>query len=299
LQSEESVYHKDGELHTYLTVKFPLKNEEGVAYGICAISTDITDRKEAENEINKLNAELEQRVRDRTAELETANKELESFSYSVSHDLRAPLRAINGFAEIIARRHRASLNQEGQRYFDYIVEGSAQMGRLIDDLLRYSRLGRRALRLGTVSPLDVLSAVMKTLAGRIAETNAQVAIPQAIPRVRGDRTLIEQIFTNLFENALMYRSAEAPLRVEIRGTVTDDHVVIEVSDNGIGIQPEYHEKIFNMFQRLHGYDEYPGTGVGLAIVRKAAKLMDGDIWVESDVGQGSRFFVKLHLSKED
>lgn len=171
------------------------------------------------------------------------------------------------------------------------------MGRLIDDLLRYSRLGRRAFSLQSVNPLDVLSKVIKTLADRIAESDAQIAIPEAMPLVHGDQTLVEQIFTNLLENALMYRRSGTPLRVEIRGTVTDDHVVIEMSDNGIGIPSEYHHKIFNMFQRLHSYDEYPGTGIGLAIVRKSANLMDGEVWVESDAALGSRFFVKLTQAK--
>ncbi|MBM4329268.1 MAG: PAS domain S-box protein, partial [Deltaproteobacteria bacterium] len=276
---------------------FHLRDASGTVVGWATVSRDITERKKAQEEIYRLNAELEQRVLERTAQLEEANRDLESFSYSVSHDLRAPLRAISGFAEIIARRHRASLNDEGQRYFDSIVEASAQMGRLIDDLLRYSRLERRAVQLQTINPLAVLGKAIKTLTERIAESGAEIAIPEDMPVAYGDATLLEQIFTNLLGNALTYRRSEGTPRIQIGATVRHGYVVIEVSDNGIGIAPEYQEKIFNMFQRLHSYEEYPGTGIGLAIVRKSANLMNGQVWVESELGHGSRFFVKLIQAK--
>lgn len=260
---------------------------------ILGVIQDNTERKEAEELIIKLNESLEQRVRDRTAELEQANSDLESFSYSVSHDLRAPLRAISGFAEIIARRHRDYLNEEGQRYFANIVEASEQMDRLIDDLLRYSRLGRRVIRLHAINPLQAIDRVVKTLFDRIIESGAELVIPEEMPQVHGDLTLLEQIFTNLLENALTYRSADKLPRIQISSKVTNGHVVIEVSDNGIGIPPAYHQKIFNMFQRLHSQEDYPGTGIGLAIVKKSSNLMDGHVWVESNEGHGSRFFLKL------
>jgi PAS domain S-box-containing protein len=272
---------------------FHLRDAGGTVVGWATVSRDITERKKAQEEIYKLNTQLEQRVLERTAQLEEANRDLESFSYSVSHDLRAPLRAISGFAEIIARRHRNSLNEEGQRYFDNIIEGSSQMSRLIDDLLRYSRLGRRAVRLQALDPLASLRRSIKTLAGRIAESGAEIGIPEEMPAVHGDQTLMEQIFTNLLENALMYRRSRGTPRIQVDAAVSDGYVVIEVSDDGIGISPEYHQKIFNMFQRLHSHDEYPGTGIGLAIVRKSVSLMDGGVWLQSDVGQGSRFFVRL------
>jgi len=189
------------------------------------------------------------------------------------------------------------LNDEGQRYFDSIVESSAQMGRLIDDLLRYSRLERPAVQLQTINPLAVLGKAIKTLTERIAESGAEIAIPEDMPVAYGDATLLEQIFTNLLGNALTYRRSEGTPRIQIGATVRHGYVVIEVSDNGIGIAPEYQEKIFNMFQRLHSYEEYPGTGIGLAIVRKSANLMNGQVWVESELGHGSRFFVKLIQAK--
>lgn len=238
-------------------------------------------------------ADLELRVARRTAQLEAANKELEAFSYSVSHDLRAPLRAVSGFAEIIARRHRASLDDQGQHYVDNIVEASARMSQLIDDLLAYSRLGRTSVRRQSVSLHDLLARITKDLAARAAESDADIDLPGDRLVVRGDPTLLNQIFANLLGNALTYHRPGSPPRVAISWRDESDHVVVCVSDNGIGIPPEYHNKIFNVFQRLHSEDDYPGTGIGLAIVKKAAELLGGRVWVESVVGEGSTFFVQL------
>lgn len=237
--------------------------------------------------------ELDRRVRERTEQLQAANKELEAFAYSISHDLRAPLRAVSGFAQIIARRHRAALNAEGQHYVDNIVLAGERMGTLIDDLLAYSRLGRQALKSRPVDLGRVLSQAINNLADRVAATGAMINLPEDWPVVSGDQTLLQQIFTNLLDNALIYRQPDVAPDLRVTWTIEDGQVILAVADNGIGIAPEYQEKIFNVFQRLHSDEDYPGTGIGLAIVKKAAETLGGRVWVESAVGQGSTFFVKL------
>jgi PAS domain S-box-containing protein len=247
--------------------------------------------------IQQYAAELELRVQKRTAQLQAANKELESFSYSVSHDLRAPLRAISGFSAIIARRHRANLNEEGRHYVDNIVQASEHMGRLIDDLLTYSRLGRTGVRREPVSLADLMNEISRNMQSRLAEVHGTLHLSEDLPVVSGDHTLLSQVFTNLLENAFTYRKPDISPEVCVTYRSEDDHVIVEVSDNGIGIPPEHQEKIFNMFQRLHSEDEYPGTGIGLATVRKSVELLGGSVWVESNVGEGSTFFIRLSKEK--
>jgi PAS domain S-box-containing protein len=271
----------------------PAWDANGVCTHLIGSVHDITEIRRAEEEIRILNQELEKRVIERTSQLRAANKELESFSYSVSHDLRAPLRAISGFSEIIARRHRASLNEEGQHYFNNIVRASERMGHLIDDLLNYSRIGRGAVRRELISLRDVLAPLKNEFSTRLKGINGTLDVADGLPVVLGDKTLLNQIFTNLLENALTYRKPDMPLRINVQWQPEGHAVVIRVSDNGIGIPMENHQKIFNIFQRLHSEDDYPGTGIGLATVKKSVELLRGDVWVESQAGEGSTFFVKL------
>ena len=257
------------------------------------VFADITERKRIEDEIRGLNKQLEIRVAQRTSELEEANKELEDFVYSVSHDLRAPLRSVSGFAEIINRRHRVSLNEEGQHYIDNIIKASGQMGILIDDLLKFSRLGRKSIETARVSLDDVFAGALETLSDELEKVNALISIPKQMPIVKGDFTLVTHILINLLDNAIKYRKLNERLEIDIGFELDDGFVVVFVTDNGIGIAPEYHEKIFNIFQRLHTQEDYPGTGIGLAAVKKGMQILGGQVGVESELGKGSIFRIRI------
>lgn len=242
--------------------------------------------------ITNINRELETRVAQRTAALEKSNAELEAFAYSVSHDLRAPLRAISGFSGILAERYRAGFDREGQRHLDSIVRAAAHMNRLIDDLLQYSRLGRGALKFETVDLAALLHDITPLFQHRLPK-DGRIEILAPLANPWGDARLIGHILTNLVDNALKYQPDGQTPVIEVRSAAQDDTVLISVGDNGIGIAPEHHDMVFNVFQRLHGEDEYPGSGIGLAIAQKAACLMNGTLTLESALGHGSCFMLRL------
>ena len=246
-------------------------------------------------QIKRQNEELELRVAQRTAQLQASNRAFEEFAYSVSHDLRAPLRAISGFAEIIARRHKDLLDEEGRHYFDNIIQAADRMGELISDLLSYSRLGTSSIQSRQVSLDALVRQVLTGFEGIVAETEAEIVLPDEDLRLTTNPTLLSQILTNLIDNALKYRKPGVPPKIEIRVETTDNEAILSVMDNGMGIAPEYLDKIFDIFQRLHSREEYPGTGIGLATVKKAATLLGGSVSVSSRPGEGSVF--SLHLPR--
>lgn len=260
------------------------------------LANDVTARLQAEREVQQLNMELERRVAQRTAALEAANRELESFSYSVSHDLRAPLRAVSGFAQILSKRHRERLEGQGAHYLDNILTASRRMEALIEDLLHYSRTGRGEIVARPVPLAPVVVHLRSTFAGRIAAEGARLEFIEPMPTPLGEARLIERALANLIDNALTYRRDGVAAEVAVWAAVAGSSVAIRVRDNGIGIPPEYREKIFEVFQRLHSDDAYPGTGIGLAIVRKAVRLMGGSVEVESEPSTGSTFVVTLPLA---
>jgi len=246
---------------------------------------------ESERALGVLNADLERRVAERTMQLEELNRELESFSYSVSHDLKAPLRGVDGYSKILLLDHTDRLDAEGRALIDNIRDGVAQMHALIEDMLAYSRIERRALETRD-TPLDDLAA--QVLAQREADAGG-VAIHCALDGVvaRVDRDGFALALRNLVENAVKFSRGMASPRIEIGAETFDDRVVVYVRDNGIGFDMQYHDRIFDIFQRLHRAEDYPGTGVGLALVRKAVARMGGRVWAESAPGEGATFYMEL------
>ena len=254
---------------------------------------DVTELHHAKEEARRMHQELEKRVRERTRQLEAVNTELKSFAYSVSHDLRAPLRAISGFAEIISRRHKENLNEQGQHYLDNIIEASTLMGELIDDLLTYSRLGRKALYVKPVELSDILIKIRKNFEEKIFRTGAQINIPEYLPPIESDSTMIYVILSNIIENSLTYTDHDIEPVINVSVHQSNSGTIITLQDNGIGIAQEHHDKIFNIFQRLHPQSRYPGTGIGLGLVKKAVTILGGTVSLESTPGKGSTFRIEL------
>ncbi len=284
---------KDG---TTFEVEVSVQHQSDGGGQLVAFLRDITERKAAEAEVLRLNAELERRVIERTEELEAANQELRSFTYSVSHDLRAPLRAVAGFAEILNRRYRDRLDETGAHYLETVVTSSVHMGVLIDELLAYSRLGQGSIRVEPVALAPIVDHMRTVFGSRMDEVGAALTVAKSLATPVGDPLLLEQILLNLVDNALTYRRPDVPPVVTLSAVRRGRTVTVSVADNGIGIAPEYQESIFEVFSRLHSEGEYPGTGIGLATVRKAARLMGSDVTVESVEGQGSTFSLVLRLA---
>jgi light-regulated signal transduction histidine kinase (bacteriophytochrome) len=236
---------------------------------------------------------LQTQLESQNAQLASTNEALQAFSYSVSHDLRTPLRAIESFAHILVEGHRDELSADGRHCLDQIIANSKRMGSLIETLLQYARTGRAAVTTEPVPLAPIVQQLASLFGERIKATGTRFEVVRPLATPLGDTLLIGQILSNLVDNALTYRCPERAPEVRLSAVRDGGQVVLSVADNGIGIEPEYHDKIFQVFQRLHGPDEYPGSGIGLAIVAKSARLMDGEVHVESELGRGSTFTVWL------
>ncbi|MDZ8064546.1 MAG: CHASE3 domain-containing protein [Nostoc sp. DedQUE08] len=237
--------------------------------------------------------ELEQRVAERTAQLQETNQELEAFTYTISHDLRAPLRTMQGFAQALQEDYTDKLDSVGQEYIQYITEGAVQMDTLISDLLAYSRLSRSQIQIQKVDLTNVVEEALKQLSKQLQEQLAQVTVAKPLPLVMAHRFTLVQVVTNLLSNAMKFVQPGIHPKVHIYAQEQQNSIKLSIVDNGIGIAPEHQERIFRVFERLHGVEIYPGTGIGLAIVRKGLERMNGRAGVESQLGTGSRFWIAL------
>lgn len=291
--SEFRIRWPDGSVHYIKGIAQTIRDEDGRPLRMVGVNYDITEQKLAAEEVLKLNAELEQRVIERTAQLEAANKELEAFSYSVSHDLKAPLRGIDGYSQLLEETAGAQLDEEGRLFLRNIRQGAAQMQALIADLLAYARMERRALGEETVDLPASVEAVARVYEHDIASRGVVLRIDVPALAACADREGLAVVLRNLLDNALKFsRNAQPPV-IEIGASNAGDRVLLWVRDNGIGFDMKFHERIFGIFSRLQRAEDYPGTGVGLALVRKAMQRMGGRVWAESAPRQGSTFFLEL------
>ena len=268
-------------------------------YYLLTVVRNITQRKRAEqavksseNHYRQLNEELEQRVRQRTTQLEASNKELEAFSYSVSHDLRAPLRAIDCFSRIVLEEFAPRLDDEGRRLLDIIRGNTHKMGQLIDDLLAFSRLNRQQMAFAPVDLAALADVVFSEL--KSVEKGRRIELEiNALPAAFGDRSMLRQVLQNLLANAIKFTRTRSQARIELTGHAGEGENVYQVKDNGVGFDMEYSHKLFGVFQRLHNSKEFEGTGVGLAIVQRIVLRHGGRVWAESRAKSGATFYFSL------
>jgi len=269
--------------------------EQKVRERTAALQQEVAERARAEAEVRRLNAELDQRVRQRTAELEHINEELEAFSYSVSHDLRAPLRHASGFATLLHKRIADKLDDTAAHYLRQISDACTRMGKLIDDLLDFSRTSRAELR---QAPLDLDTLVRETVRDLDVETQGRRIEWKIdpLPTVCADAALLRQVFANLLGNAVKYTRTRETAEIAIGSESRDGATVLFVRDNGVGFDMRHASKLFGVFQRLHSSDQFEGTGIGLANVRRIVSRHGGRVWAESAPDRGATFFVSLPAS---
>jgi len=258
--------------------------------GVIGIRMNISELKQTEAELKEKTLQLEEHSR----ELKRSNTELEQFAYVASHDLQEPLRMVASYCQLLKRRYAGKLDSDADEFIEFAVEGAGRMQRLINDLLTYSRVGRRGEALVPLQLGDIVKAAVANLQAAIADAGATIDIDD-LPQIMGDPTQLPQVFQNLIGNAIKFRRDEPPVVRVAAAPAANGFVEITVEDNGIGIEREYVEKVFLIFQRLHGRDKYSGTGIGLAIVKKVVEHHGGKVWIDSTPGEGSRFRFTLPL----
>jgi PAS domain S-box-containing protein len=283
---------KDGSIIHTEVVTTLMTDDQGKVNEILGVSRDITERKLAQQEIARLNEELERRINERTSQLLTSNSELEAFTYSVSHDLRAPLRAINGFSSILAKEYAGTLDSEALRMLTVICDNVKKMDRLITDLLAFSRLSRSEINLLRPNMNSIVKAAYESNSTEEDRKNVTFILHD-LPDVPCDPSLMGQVWGNLISNAIKFTSARIERIIEISGKKDGPRVIYEIKDNGVGFNPKYKDKLFEVFQRLHKMDEFEGSGVGLAIVKRIINRHGGNVYAEGKEGAGAVFTFSL------
>jgi light-regulated signal transduction histidine kinase (bacteriophytochrome) len=275
-------------------------NETGEVIGVIGVSMDVTERRLAEEELKNHRDHLEELVNERTSELDNAiidlkrsNQELEQFAYVASHDLQEPLRMVSSYTQLLERRYKDLLDQDAKDFIFFAVDGANRMQHLINDLLDYSRVTTRGKPFVKVDLSTVLGHAINNLQKKIQETGALI-VNEDLPFVYGDEVQLVRVFQNLLDNAIKFRGTVPP-RISISSKTVDDKVQISISDNGIGIDKIYTDRVFTIFQRLHNKIEYPGTGIGLAICKRTIERHGGKIWFESEPGKGTTFIFTLNF----
>jgi PAS domain S-box-containing protein len=290
---EEKITDYQGKVRWLQTVKRPIVGENGIADKVLGVSVDITERKRANEEILQLNAELEERVQQRTAQLEAMNTELEAFSYSVSHDLRSPLNTIDGFSQLLLRLEGDKISDKGRNYLNRIRSGTRQMNELIEGLLSLAQLSHHQLQLERVDLSAVARQAETALREREPTREVQINIQEGL-LVHGDPRLLSAVMHNLLGNAWKFSSRQATARIDVGSTrAAEGETVYFVKDNGAGFDMAYAQKLFSTFERLHSAAEFSGTGVGLATVKRVISRHGGRVWAESSVNEGASFYFTL------
>ena len=289
---ELEIRRRDGHVTPVFYNASVYRDEGGDVIGVFAAARDITERKRAEEDIRKLSEELAQRVRWRTVELEATNKELEAFTYSVSHDLRIPLRHIDGFSKLLLEEYSVDLPEDARRYLSRIRDGTHRMGMMVDDLLNLTRLGRKELRMQLTGLSSLLEEAIRDLQPEMAGREIEWRIAK-LPFVECDPALVKQVFATLLSNALKFTRPQEHAAIEVGAMTQDGRAVIFVRDNGVGFSMKYVDKLFGVFQRLHRPEDFEGTGVGLATVQRIVHKHGGRTWAEGELNKGATFYFTL------